>query len=43
MVNYAVAASDLTEGALVLIRGRLDFSRLTRPIDGAALDRKSVV
>lgn len=37
MVNYAVAASDLTEGALVLIRGRLDFSRLTRPIDGAAL------
>ncbi|MFK4087271.1 hypothetical protein ACI2LF_24400 [Kribbella sp. NPDC020789] len=38
MVNYSVSASELTEGELVLVRGKLGFSRLTRLIDGAALE-----
>ena len=38
MVNYSVSASELTEGELVLVRGKLGFSRLTRLIEGAALD-----
>jgi hypothetical protein len=38
MVNYSVSASELTEGELVLVRGKLGFSRLTRLIEGAALE-----
>ncbi|QNE18108.1 hypothetical protein F1D05_09680 [Kribbella qitaiheensis] len=39
MVNYSVSANQLSEGELVLIRGKLSFSRLTRLIDGDALER----
>src|SRR6266540_3201781 len=38
MVNYSVSASELTEGELVLVRGKLGFSRLTHLIEGAALE-----
>ena len=35
--NYTVNADELTEGALVLVRGKLGFARLTRLIEGAEL------
>lgn len=38
MANYSLSASQLTEGELVLIRGKLGFSRLTRLIEGAQLE-----
>lgn len=37
MANYSVTAEQLTEGALVLVRGKLGFARLTRLIEGAEL------
>src|SRR5437868_6703473 len=37
MANYSVAAEQVTEGALVLVRGKLGFARLTRLIEGAEL------
>ncbi|WP_394941147.1 hypothetical protein [Psychromicrobium sp. YIM B11713] len=37
MANYSVNAEQLTEGALVLVRGKLGFARLTRLIEGAEL------
>ncbi|WP_424863061.1 hypothetical protein [Streptomyces sp. MMS24-I29] len=38
MANYSVSASQLTEGSHVLIRGKLAYGRLTRPIEGAELE-----
>lgn len=37
MANYSISASQLAEGASVLIRGKLAFARLTSLIEGAAL------
>lgn len=37
MANYQVSATELTPGALVLIRGKLGFARLTRLIEGEEL------
>lgn len=39
MSNYTVSAYDLTEGRIVIVRGKLAYSRLTRLIDGAELER----
>lgn len=39
MSNYTVSAYDLTEGRIVIIRGKLAYSRLTSLIEGAELDR----
>ncbi|GAB3943991.1 hypothetical protein GCM10029976_067420 [Kribbella albertanoniae] len=38
MANYSISAAQLSEGEIVLIRGKLGFSRLTRLIDGAQLE-----
>lgn len=37
MANYSISATSLTEGQLVLVRGKLGFARLTRLIEGEAL------
>lgn len=37
MANYSIAASQLSEGSTVLIRGKLAFARLTRLIEGQDL------
>ncbi|MFC4048360.1 hypothetical protein ACFOY4_01580 [Actinomadura syzygii] len=42
MANYSVSADQLTEGEVVLIRGKLGFARLTRLIDGAELQASDV-
>lgn len=37
MANYAISASQLTEGSTVHVRGKLAYGRLTRLIEGAEL------
>lgn len=37
MPNYAISATKLNEGSMVMIRGQIQFSRLTRLIDGEEL------
>lgn len=37
MPNYSISATQLTEGKNIFLRGKLGFARLTRLIEGAAL------
>lgn len=39
MANYNISANQLREGQVVLVKGKLTFSRLTRLVEGEALAR----